>query len=88
MRSLSSQPLTVHVAPDEVSAGRLTWQNLELAVRAIHRDGLVVLENIIEHDRLDNLNARMVEDARYLQSAGDASPFNYHKGSVSFFSYN
>lgn len=79
-RSLSSLPITVRVSPHEVSSQSLTWQNLERAARALHRDGLVVLEDVIDHDRLDALNAKMAEDARILQSAGEASPFNYNKG--------
>lgn len=79
-RSLSSQPIAVNVSSEEVTQGRLTGKNLELATRAIHRDGLVVLENVIEHNRLDELNAKMLEDARTLQNAGDDSPYNYNKG--------
>ena len=79
---LSSVPITVKVSPQEVAAKSLTWQNLELATRAIHRDGLVVLEDVIEHSKLDALNQKMVEDALKLQSAGDASPYNYNKGNI------
>jgi ectoine hydroxylase-related dioxygenase (phytanoyl-CoA dioxygenase family) len=82
MRRLSSFPISVKVSPQEVSAKSLTWQNLELATRAIHRDGLVVLEDVIEHSKLDALNRKMVEDALKLQSAGDASPYNYNKGNI------
>lgn len=60
----------------------MSWKNLELATRAFHRDGLVVLEDVIDHAKLDYLNEKMVEDARTLQSLGDASPYNYNKGLV------
>jgi hypothetical protein len=79
---LSSLPKIVHVSPEEKSSGNLTWKNLELANRALHHDGLVVLENAISHDKLDPLNKKMVEDARKLQAAGDESPYNYNKGCV------
>jgi ectoine hydroxylase-related dioxygenase (phytanoyl-CoA dioxygenase family) len=82
MKMLSSLPISVKVSPQEVSAKRLTWQNLELATRAIHRDGLVVLEDVVEHPKLDALNHKMVEDALRLQAAGDASPYNYNKGNI------
>lgn len=81
-RQLSSLPISVKVSPQEVSAKCLTWQNLELATRAIHRDGLVVLEDVIEHSKLDRLNLKMAEDALKLQAAGDASPYNYNKGNI------
>ncbi len=70
------------VSPQEVYARSLTLQNLELATRALHRDGLVVLEDVIDHSKLDFLNQKMLEDAYTLQSAGDASPYNYNKGLV------
>jgi hypothetical protein len=58
----------------------LGWHNLELATRALHRDGLVVLQDVIEHSKLDHLNTTMIEDALKLQALGDAGPFNYNKG--------
>ncbi|RFU27077.1 hypothetical protein B7463_g9275, partial [Scytalidium lignicola] len=79
---LSSLPVVVHVSPSEVAAKRLTWKNLELATRAFHRDGLVVLEDVIDHSKLDALNKKMIEDAAILQAAGDASPYNYNKGNL------
>jgi hypothetical protein len=77
---LSSLPVIVHASPEEISDGRLTWKNLELAVRALHRDGLVVLGNVILPSKLDKLNKKMVEDALILQSRGENSPYNYNKG--------
>jgi hypothetical protein len=85
VRRLSSLPKAVQVSPEEKEAGSLSWKSLELATRALHHDGIVVLEDVIPHDKLDFLNEKMVEDALFLQSAGDASPFNYNKGYVYFF---
>lgn len=68
----------------EVAARRLGWLNLETATRALHRDGLVVLQDAIEHSRLDTLNETMVADALKLQALGDNGPFNYNKGYASF----
>jgi len=82
LRSLSSVPIAVKVSPQEVASNSLTWQNLELATRALHRDGLVVLEDVIDRAKLDRLNRKMADDAHTLQSKGDASPFNYNKGCV------
>lgn len=62
-----------------MSSGSLSWKNLELATRSLHRDGLVVLEDVIDHAKLDFLNQQMVVDAQILQSAGDV-PYNYNKG--------
>ena len=82
-RSLSSTPVTVPVTPEEVAARKLGWHNLEMATRALHRDGLVVLQDVIGHSKLDALNKTMVRDALKLQGLGDAGPFNYNKGYVS-----
>jgi hypothetical protein len=77
---LSSLPVIVHASPEEIFDGKLTWKNLELAVRALHRDGLVVLKDVIEPSKLDSLNKKMVADALILQSRGENSPYNYNKG--------
>ncbi|KAF9466102.1 hypothetical protein BDZ94DRAFT_1252114 [Collybia nuda] len=82
LHHLSPHPKVVRVSVDERSAGKLTWKNLELATRALHHDGLVVLEDAISTSKLDALNEKMVIDARTLQAAGDASPYNYHKGNI------
>jgi hypothetical protein len=78
-RNLSSTPVTVPVTLEEVAARKLGWHNLEMATRALHRDGLVVLQNVIQHSKLDALNKTMVRDALKLQALGDAGPFNYNK---------
>jgi hypothetical protein len=83
--SASSNPKTVLVSPEEKSRGHLTNQNLELANRALHHDGLVVLENAISHEKLDFLNEKMVDDAKKLQARGEDSPYNYNKGFLPLF---
>ncbi|KAL1636691.1 hypothetical protein SLS58_009678 [Diplodia intermedia] len=70
------------VSEAEVNAGKLDWRNVEIATRALHRDGLVVLEDLIKYEKLDKLNRKMVEDAYVLQAMGDDGPFNYNKGNI------
>jgi hypothetical protein len=72
----------VTVSPEEKEQGTLTNKNLELANRALHHDGLVVLENAISHEKLEFLNEKMVADAKKLQAKGEESPYNYNKGFV------
>jgi len=79
-RNLSSSPVTVQVTSQEIAATKLGWHNLEMATRALHRDGLVVLQDVIGHSKLDALNTTMVRDAYKLQALGDDGPFNYNKG--------
>ncbi|KAA8896051.1 putative phytanoyl-CoA dioxygenase [Sphaerosporella brunnea] len=66
----------------EISAGKFTPQNVEKALTALHHDGLVVLENVVDLENLEKLNQVMINDAVTLCSRGDDSPFNYHKGNI------
>lgn len=79
-RFASTSPLTIKPSRDELSHGRLASRNLEKAVRSLHEDGLVVIEDAIPHEDLDHLNEKMVQDALYLQSRGKDMPFNYNVG--------
>ncbi|KAF2829118.1 phytanoyl-CoA dioxygenase family protein [Ophiobolus disseminans] len=79
--TLSSTPISVIPSTSELDDGRLSQRNLEIAIRALSRDGLVVIENTVDHATLDRLNVKMVEDAYELQARKD-SPFNYNKGNI------
>lgn len=78
---LSSTPISIVPSLSEIRDGLLSQRNLEIAVRALSRDGLVVLEDMIDHATLDRLNVKMVEDAYDLQARKD-SPFNYNIGNI------
>src|SRR5436305_1527382 len=75
-------PTSVRPSRTEVKKGRLSPQNLEIAVRSLYEDGLVVVEGVIDHERLDALNEVMVRDAFILQGKKEKSPFNYNKGNI------
>lgn len=79
-RFVSTYPLTIKPSRDELSDCRLTSHNLEKAIRSLHEDGLVVIEDAIPHEDLDLLNTKMVQDALHLQSRGKDMPFNYNVG--------
>jgi hypothetical protein len=78
---LSSIPISIIPSSAELGSGCLTQRNLEIAIRGLSRDGLVVLENMVDHATLDRLNVKMVADAYELQARKD-SPFNYNKGNI------
>lgn len=82
MPSASFLPTTVAPTADEVSRGRLDERNLEKAVRSLHEDGLVVISNLVPHGDLDQLNEKMIRDARTLQARGKDMPFNYNVGNI------
>jgi hypothetical protein len=79
--NLPSTPIAVVPSAAELKDGFLSQRNLEIAIRALSRDGLVVLENMVDYAVLDRLNKKMVEDAYELQARKD-SPFNYNKGNI------
>ncbi|KAH7398542.1 phytanoyl-CoA dioxygenase family protein [Pyrenochaeta sp. MPI-SDFR-AT-0127] len=78
---LSSTPISIIPSADEREQGNLSQRNLEIAIRALTRDGLVVLEDMVDHAILDRLNEQMVKDAYELQARED-SPFNYNRGNI------
>lgn len=80
--SSSVLPQTIKPSQDEISSCTLGPRNLEIAVRALHNDGLVVIEDAIAHPVLDKLNEKMVEDCRTLQARGKDGPFNYNVGNL------
>ena len=74
--------MIVQTTKAEATRGELESRNLEKAVGAVHRDGLVVVEDVIPHEILDHLNKKMVQDARALQARGEDGPFNYNLGNL------
>ena len=82
IRRSSTLPAAIKPSQDEIVSGRFGSRNLEIAVRSIHLDGLVVVKNMIPHNDLDHLNTKMTADARILQARGKESPFNYNVGNL------
>ncbi|KNB11570.1 hypothetical protein FOXG_11424 [Fusarium oxysporum f. sp. lycopersici 4287] len=72
----------VRPSAQEVKNWTLDSRNLEKSVRHMHRDGLVVVEDVVPHEDIDILNKKMIEDAHTLQARGDKGPFNYNKGNI------
>jgi hypothetical protein len=79
---LLSHPISIRPSKSEIECSKLSPQNLEIAIRCLHRDGLVVIEDVIRHDVLDRLNEKMVQDAFNLQARKDSSPYNYNRGNI------
>ncbi|KAL4971254.1 hypothetical protein BDW66DRAFT_165630 [Aspergillus desertorum] len=62
----SPQPTLVTLTPAELATTKISSHNLQSAIEALHRDGLVVLANAVSTEHLDKLNARMVPEAKTL----------------------
>ncbi|RHZ56575.1 uncharacterized protein CDV56_102455 [Aspergillus thermomutatus] len=78
----SSYPTSIRPSATEIKNRQLTPQNLEIAIRSLYHDGLVVVENAVPHAALDRLNEKMVRDAYALQSRKENSPYNYNRGNI------
>ena len=78
----SSYPTSICPSATEITNGQLSPQNMEIAIRSLYHDGLVVVENAVPHAVLDRLNEKMVQDAYTLQSRKDNSPYNYNRGNI------
>lgn len=79
---LSSYPTSIRPSDSEIQNAHLSPQHLEIAIRSLHQDGLVVVENVVPHDVLDHLNEKMIQDAYTLQARKTDSPYNYNPGNI------
>ncbi|KAJ7698891.1 hypothetical protein B0H17DRAFT_1328361 [Mycena rosella] len=66
----------------EKGKGRLDQRHLQKALEALHKDGIVVVEDVVDHAAIDKLNARMIKDTRVLMDRGHDGPFNYNLGNL------
>ncbi|KAF2473710.1 phytanoyl-CoA dioxygenase family protein [Lindgomyces ingoldianus] len=81
MSTLPALPISIQLSEAERKSGKLSQRNLETAARALQRDGLVVIEDLVPHDILDRMNEKMIKEAYELQGKKD-SPFNFNKGNI------
>ncbi|KAJ9134629.1 Kanamycin B dioxygenase [Pleurostoma richardsiae] len=56
----------IELTTEELQRRKMGSHNLQAAVEALHRDGMVVLKNAVDAAHLDKLNARMVPEAQEL----------------------
>jgi len=82
---VAKENVVVSITPSskELDEGKLTAQNLEIAIRALHQDGFVVIQNVYNHEDLGKLNQVMVRDALKMAELGDEGPKNFHRGNLS-----
>ncbi|KIW68458.1 hypothetical protein PV04_04401 [Phialophora macrospora] len=57
-------PVEVTPSPEEQAAGRFNDANIKLFLSGMHRDGVVVLKDVIAPEHLDAINDFMVEDTK------------------------
>ncbi|GFZ49295.1 hypothetical protein JCM24511_07414 [Saitozyma sp. JCM 24511] len=80
--SCPSQLTSITPSRDELLNARLSQRHTQTALEAFHRDGLVVIEDVVSHEDIDRLNDVMVRDAHRLMARGKDGPFNYNLGNL------
>lgn len=67
------KPSIVSIRPseDEKASGILTQRHVQKGLEALHRDGIVMLENVVPEDAIDELDAVMQADAKTLMQRGN-----------------
>lgn len=63
MSSSIDAPRSITPTAKERQEGVYSSRNLQAVLGALHRDGLVVLRDVIDKDHVDSLNVWMTEDA-------------------------
>lgn len=57
-----NQPVEVAPSTEEIARGRLNDANIKLFLSGMHRDGIVILKDVIDPSHLDAINRFMVAD--------------------------
>jgi ectoine hydroxylase-related dioxygenase (phytanoyl-CoA dioxygenase family) len=58
----ANTPVEVKPSPEEIACGRFTDANIKLFLSGMHRDGVVILKDVIDPAHLDKINEFMVAD--------------------------
>jgi hypothetical protein len=73
--------ITIDITEEERAAGRLLEGNLRTALDALHGDGFVLLNDVVDLAHLDVLHERMINDLGALRARPDA-PYNWNSGNL------
>ncbi|KAK5739820.1 hypothetical protein LTR17_005106 [Elasticomyces elasticus] len=63
---LFQEPTIVKISEDERISGNMAIEHIAEAVVALHRDGFVVLENVVDQEHCDVLDKLMCEEAGHM----------------------
>jgi len=55
-------PVEVKPSPEEIAKGRFNDDNIKLFLAGMHRDGVVILKDVIDPAHLDKINEFMIKD--------------------------
>jgi ectoine hydroxylase-related dioxygenase (phytanoyl-CoA dioxygenase family) len=71
-------PTAVSVSAREISSDKTSFETIQRALEAFHRDGIVILQDAIPHEPLNHLHRKMEEDVHTLLARNDPH-FNHGK---------
>ncbi|GAA6011378.1 hypothetical protein JCM10207_008319 [Rhodosporidiobolus poonsookiae] len=81
---LPSEPQFIVCTDEEREAGRWSRANLQRALEAFHRDGLIVMENIVDKEELLKLKEAMLKTSAEVKAL-KTHPTQYNHGIMSNF---
>lgn len=73
--------LALDITREEIASGQMKPEHREAAVAALRRDGIVVLNDVIDTAHLDILRPKMLADAELLRNRKGA-PFNFNANNL------
>jgi hypothetical protein len=73
--------LALDITANEVTTGQMTPDHIAAAVHAVHTDGFVVLNNVVDPKHLAILREKMLADTQAIL-ARDDTPFNFNSGNL------
>jgi ectoine hydroxylase-related dioxygenase (phytanoyl-CoA dioxygenase family) len=73
--------LALDITPAEVQSGQMTPEHLDAAVQAVHSDGFVILNDVIDLAHIAVLRDRMMADLQAILARTD-TPFNWNTTNV------
>jgi ectoine hydroxylase-related dioxygenase (phytanoyl-CoA dioxygenase family) len=65
----------------EKTSGKISPEHLQQAVRALHADGYVILNELVERSHAEILAQKMIEDVQFILQRKDV-PFNFNVGNL------
>jgi ectoine hydroxylase-related dioxygenase (phytanoyl-CoA dioxygenase family) len=73
--------IALDITSEEIESRTMTPEHLQAAVEAVRRDGVVVLNNVVDRQHLAVLREKMLEDVQALLARDDA-PYNFNTSNV------
>ena len=80
--TVHNEVVYIDLSPGEIREGRLSSKNLETAITALYIDGIVIVNDVYNHDDLDFINDGMLRDAKHLATSGGDAQRSFYRGNL------